>query len=249
MGLRWLWRTWCSAALLGGMALPAAAAGAEPVRINTSELPPYVSASPEAPGALLEIVNELRRRTGIASTVEFFPWRRALHLSANAPRTAIFPLTRTPEREHQYRWLARLYHENFVFMAPRHSPFDVQHPLRHKNLKIGILRGSALAFTLKELGYTHLVEGNSVDECFRYLKGGIVDAVFGDRAIVRTTLKGHGESEFLISEPLRTPTTWLGGSLDFTDAEIALFQKAMREMVADGSYAQILKKYDLPPSP
>jgi polar amino acid transport system substrate-binding protein len=237
-------------ALLASTALHGVAAPLEPIRVGTSELPPYATEdSEQAPGAIHEMVSELLRRTQTAAQIEYFPWRRALFLSTKLPRFAIFPLSRITEREHQYRWIVRLYHEHFVFMSLKDSQFDIRQPLKGKHRRIGLLRGTAMHASLKEMGYTNLVEAATVDECFRYLTTGIVDAVFGDREIVRNAKKDRKDGEFAMSDPVSSPTTWLGGSMDFTDAEIALFQKAMREMIADGSYAQILKKYELPPSP
>jgi polar amino acid transport system substrate-binding protein len=240
---------WCCAALAG---LPAAAVTStpEPIRICTSDLPPFsMEGAPAAPGALYEMVAELIRRTRVPANIEFVPWQRAIYLSTSQGRTALFPLTRSPEREHQYRWLARLYHEHFLFMSRAGSHFDVRHPELGKERRIGVLRGSLMVKVLRDSGYTHVVEAASVNESLRFLRRGIVDAVFGDRSIYRASLHGRAESDYLMSEPMRTTTTWLGGSLDLSEADAELFQKAMKEMIEDGSYAQILKKYELAPGP
>ncbi|MES2017653.1 MAG: transporter substrate-binding domain-containing protein [Pseudomonadota bacterium] len=235
---------------LAGLPAWGAPAPAEPIRIATSELPPFsIDAAPGAPGALHEMVAELMRRTHTPAHIEFVPWQRAIYLSANLSRTAIFPLTRTPERESQYRWLARLYHEHFLFMSVKGSRFDVRQPRQGKERRIGVLRGAVSGTLLKQYGYTHLVQASSVAECVRFLRGGIVDAIFGDRNIFLSALQGHDDSNYLFSEPLHSTTTWLGGSLDFSEAEAAQFQKAMKEMMDDGTYAQIVKKYGLAPGP
>jgi polar amino acid transport system substrate-binding protein len=237
----------CCAVLLGCTALPAACA--ELIRISTSELPPFsIDGNAAAPGALLEMVEELLRRSQRSGTIEFVPWRRALLLSTQ-PRSAIFPLTRSVEREGQYRWLARLYHEHFLFVTLDERQFDVRTPERHKNRRIGMLRGSVMTSTLRKLGYRHIVEAASVDEGIRFLKRGIVDAVFGDRAIIERSMRDSGAASYAMSEPLYTTTTWLAGSPDFTEADAQLFHRGMKEMVDDGTHARILKKYQLPSTP
>lgn len=239
----------CCAALVA--APPACAQAAAPIRIVTSDLPPLsMPSAPAAPGALYEVVEELVRRTRLPASIEFVPWKRALYLSAKLPRTAIFPLTRSSEREGQFRWLARLYHEQFLFMTLKGSKsFDVHEPGRYTGRRIGILRGSLMIKVLRESGYQNIVEASSVDEGIRFLKRGIVDAVFGDRAILLAMIDGRTRNDYALSDNVRTTTTWLGGSLDFTDADAAQFQKAMKEMTDDGTYAAILKKYDLAPGP
>lgn len=223
-------------------------AAAAPLRITTSELAPYaIAGAPDAPGALLELVQELLRRADASGNIEFVPWRRALLLSTTQPRTLIFPLTRLPERETQYRWLVKLYHEHFVFLSNDAKRFDIERPTRSKDQRIGMLRGSAMTHTLRAMGYRNIIEASSVDEGMRFLERGIVDAVCGDRALLQHALKGRRLGTILTSAPISSAVTWLGGSLDVSPAEAALFQRAMKDMVDDGSYARILKKYELAP--
>lgn len=221
----------------------------EPIRIVTSEFPPLVmEGTPALPaGALYDMVDEIARRTGTPLIVEFVPWNRALFLAGSRPRTAVFPLTRNPERERQYRWLVRLYHEHFVFIARKGGIFDIRHPARNKERKIGILRGSAILGELRQRGYMHIVESATMAESLRFLSSGMVDAVFGNETSLRATLKADADTDHVFSGPISSTTTWLGGSLDFRPAEEARLQKAMQAMIADGSYAAILKKYQLHP--
>lgn len=203
----------CAAVLANAPAFASAPAGA-PVRIATSDLPPLsMEHTPAAPGALFEMVEELVRRTKVPANIEFVPWKRAVYLSTNFQRTAIFPLTRSSEREQQYRWLARLYHEHFLFMTLKGSKdFDAAEPARYKARRIGILRGSLMIPKLREAGYMNIVEASSVDESLRFLRRGIVDAVFGDRAIFRASLAGRMDQDYATSAAMHTSTTWLARS-------------------------------------
>ncbi len=247
---RCAWVGWIAAAL--AVATPslsraaALSAGDTPLRIVTSDLPPLsIQASPDHPGALVEIVDELLRRTAVGGKVEFVPWQRAIFLTDTMPRTLIFPLTRSPEREQKYRWLARLHHEQFLFLALAASSFDLNAPASVKQRRIGVLRGSHAMAILNEMGYRNLVQASTVDESLRFLRRGIVDTVFGNRAIYRASLHDAFDTDYRASSPVRTATTWLGSSADLSDADVAAFQKAMQTMLDDGSYARILKKYSL----
>lgn len=249
-----MWKTGCAALCCAALLCAGAqarAAGIDPVRIATSDLPPLsLENTPGAPGALYEVVEEMARRAHVPVNIEFVPWKRAVYMTSSLPRTAIFPLTRSSERETQFRWLVRLYHEHFLFMALKGSrAFDLGNPPSSKARRIGILRGSVMIKVLRENGYKNIVEASTIDENLRFLKRGIVDAIFGDRAIYRAAISGREAQDYTMSEPMRTTTTWLGGSLDFPETDAALLQKAMKEMLEDGSYAQILKKYDLAPGP
>jgi polar amino acid transport system substrate-binding protein len=247
MTLRWGRRTWLGCAVLLGLSGGYGhARAAEPVRISTSELAPYsTERHPGDPGALYEMVDELARRAGAPATIEFVPWRRALFLTTSRPRSAVFPLTRSPEREAQYRWLAPLYHENFIFFSLRNGKFNSASPGRNKERRIGALRGSQIISHLHQLGYTNVVEAASVEESMRFLRRGIVDAICGDREILRSLQGGRMHGDFAVTPTLLATTTWLGGSLDFSEAEAQRFEQAMKSMIEDGSYARILKKYQL----
>jgi ABC-type amino acid transport substrate-binding protein len=236
------------AALAGLTQAPPALAGAAAhMRIVTAHLPPLVLEHGGArPGALYELVQELCRRVQLAPATEFVPWPRALFLASSMPATAIFPLTRQPDREARFRWLAPLYDEHYVFLAPRGGRFDLQHPDSMKTHRITLIRGAAQGAILRELGYRRIVEANSVEEVHRFLLGGMADAAFGERNIIRASLKQRGaEQDFGVSVPVRSTTAWLAGSLDFPEEEAQRFARAMAEMHADGSARRILAKYGL----
>lgn len=218
-----------------------------PLRIVTTHLPPLVM-EPGATqaGALRELVDALCARLDLAPEVAFVPWRRALHMATTMERTAIFPLTRQPDREDRFRWLAPLYEEHYIFAARQGSGFDVQRPLDMKGKRIALLRGAAQAAILEELGFRQLVEASSIDEIHRILLAGMADAVFGERAIVQSSLRTHNaEKDFLRSRPVRSTGAWLAGSLDFSELEARRYRAAMAKLVADGSRRRIFKRYGL----
>jgi polar amino acid transport system substrate-binding protein len=235
-----------AAAISASLPALARAAAARQLRIVTAELPPLAMEKGARPGALAELVNELCRRMQLAAAIEFVPWKRAIFLTAGQPATAIFPLSRLPEREAQFRWLAPLFEENYVFLAPRGRAFDVRRPNAMKDKRITLIRASSLIPVVQGLGFHHIVEARSIDEVHRLLVRGMADAAFGEVSIVRNSLQGRGaESAFDIGTPVRKTVAWLAGPLDFTEAEAALFQKTMKAMVDDGTSRKILKSYGL----
>jgi len=232
-----------SAAAALAMPLGASAGVARKMRIVTSHLPSLVHETGK-PGGVQELVNELCKRAGLAPATRFVPWPRALFLASKTAATAIYPLTRLPGRERDYRWLVPLFDEHFILLAVKGKlrPLEEMKPLR-----IALLRGAAQASILREQGFTRFVEASSIDEVHRFLLGGMADAAFGERRIIQASLKMHGaqEGEFEFSAPVGTTTAWLAGSLDFDDTDVALFQRALASMQADGAQRRILARHDL----
>jgi ABC-type amino acid transport substrate-binding protein len=217
-----------------------------PFGVVTAHLPPLVMEGSGRHGALRDIVEELFRRMRLAPRIDFRPWPRAVMMATTRRAMAIFPLTRMPSREAQFRWLAPLYEENYIFLAPRTSGFDIERPREMKHLRIALIRGAAQAAMLRELGFQALVEAASVDEVHRFLLGGMADAAFGERGIIANALRTRkAENDFHTSEPVRSSTAWLAGSLDFTEKEARRFQDGMAGMVADGTTRRILASYQL----
>ncbi|MCS0630060.1 transporter substrate-binding domain-containing protein [Telluria mixta] len=228
-------------------AMSGARAEQAPLHIVTAHLPPLVmSPGDRQPGALRELVDALCKRLGLAPDIEFMPWRRALYVATTAPHTAIFPVTRLPEREGQFRWLAPLYEENYIFLAQKGSDFDVQRPQDMKERRIALLRGAAQAAILRDLGFERLVEASSIDEVHRFLLAGMADAAFGERAIIHRSLEMRGEEKnFRLGRPVRSTTAWLAGSLDIGERDAARWRAAMAELVADGTQKRIFRQYGL----
>ncbi|UGQ47083.1 substrate-binding periplasmic protein [Massilia endophytica] len=223
-------------------------AAAAPLRVVTSDIPPLAIAnSPARPGALVDLVREMARRAEVEIQVEYVPWKRALFLVSTVPNTAIFPITRTPEREKVYRWLVPLHYERFVFIAEE-GKTDVRNIAALKNKRIAILRGSVQMENLKRQGFTKLLETTTVQGGVRLVRTGIADAVFGDQDIISGTAHVFfPDMRYAISDPLVTTETWLGGSTDVSDAVASRLQAAMKGIVKDGTYARVLRSYGLKP--
>jgi len=234
-------------ALGAGRALAETAPLPASLRIVTAHLPPLVMAPGGAQaGALGELVDALCYRLDVKPELAFMPWRRALYLATTMQHTAIFPLTRLADREAQFRWLAPLYEENYIFMAQQGRDFDVRHPREMTGKRIALLRGAAQSAILGELGFRRLVEAASIDEVHRFLLAGMADAAFGERAIIRSSLRMRGqEKDFRLGEPVRTTSAWLAGSLDISELEAKRFGDAMAALLADGTQARIFRQYGL----
>lgn len=236
------------AACLNVTALPALAAPIAPFHLSAGVLPPFaIEAGTGAPGALVEIVQQIATTNHAELDIKFYPWQRAVVLPLNVSRTVVLPLTRTAEREPKYRWLVKLYQQNFVFVARAGSELNLSSTASLKAKRVAVLRGSPHFKYLRGLGFINVFEATSTEELQRMLFRGIADIVFGGEAIQKSTIRQQGgdEKSLVFGPTVQTGDIWLAGSFDFTDAEAAEMQRAMDTLKANGSLAKILKKYGL----
>ena len=241
---RHCWLALCLAMLV----LPATGGELAALRVVAADLPPFsVASGSGTPGALVEIVELLAATAGVATKVEFVPWKRATVLPQSGKRIAIFPLTRTPERERQYRWLVKLFKQDFVLVARRSSALPLDDTDAMRGRRILVLRGSPHLKYLQEQGFKLVTEATSVEDMQRMLVAGMADAIYGSEAINRAILgRTHRTmAEFTFSAPLNSGDIWLGGSLDFSDADAKALRSALDKVIADGRYQAILQRYQL----
>lgn len=231
-------------------ALPAMALAAEPapLKLMVGDMPPYAIASAAAttaPGSLVEIAQELGRRVGSPVEVQFYPWSRAVVMVSLAPRTLVLPITRTEEREHKYRWLAKIYKQRLIFVG-QHGNRKLADPALLTQSRLAVLRGTPYKQLLLDAGYTDVAECATIKECVRMVKTGIADASFGAEDTHRTAAStgGNKSTDFDYSPPFRHSEVWLAGSLDISEEEARKWRTTLDTMRTDGSFARILHKYN-----
>lgn len=241
----------CGLLVLLASALPAQAAGLQPWQIVSGDLPPFaIEHTPKRPGLLVELVEAMSARAGQTSKVQFFPWARALAMASSQPRTAILPLTRTPEREANFQWLVRLYVQRFVFINNRpRPPINTLDSARQQ--RIVVLRGSPNYLQLMQNGFlpNQVVQASSTEEMQRFLERGLVDAIYGGDVINLEKVRSSGRqlADFQVGMVLASGDVWLAAGKGMEEAERSVLQAAYDSLQADGSLARLFARYGLTP--
>lgn len=239
----------CLLLLALGCALPLRAETAAPLQVVTADFPPFaVDGQPEHPGLEVELVQQMLQRVGQPATVAFYPWVRALAMTASQPRVAVLPLTRTPEREAHYQWLVKLGQQHFVFINRRTSA-PVTTLEQARKLKLVVLRGSPnLAQLLsRQFGENQVAQVTRVDDMVRMLDRGMVDAIYGGDAInmENIRLSGRNPADYQVGMTVESADIWLGGGKGFSEAERQTWQQAYDAMVKDGTVARLYRSYQV----
>ena len=78
------------------------------IRVVSEMMPPYQFYDGErVVGTNVELLNGVFSKANIPfPDVELYPWTRAYNLALKHENTFIFPIVRTPEREHLFEWVA-----------------------------------------------------------------------------------------------------------------------------------------------
>ncbi|MAM88860.1 MAG: hypothetical protein CME36_16270 [unclassified Hahellaceae] len=219
------------------LSLTAAMAQAQSVTLKlvATDYPPYLYAEDgEAKGLEAEIIREVfERRLGVAVNFEFYPWRRAQQMIESGAAD-LFVAAATPERR-EFAEVGRVplgYWSYSVVVNGTAAPAELFYQHDIKSLK---------AFRLIALGGSSWVEeylpmlefewANSVEQMFKMLLHGRVDAIVGGSAVLRQYLVAHPAQQ-IVELPLAGPPVPLYLQFSEKSKHKALLGKAEAELVA-----------------
>lgn len=232
----------------------AAAKGpAKEMRLLAAELPPYTFQIPpanvsETPGTdygfVLEVVTEMARRVGHSGRVEFMPWGEAQRLAETQPNVGILALTRTPERETRYRWLANVVTDDLILVGSQ--GIDVSSLAKVRERPVGVLARSGAEALLKEQGFTRIKAQPEEWMNARLIQQRRIDAWLAPRLMVIYAMREIGGNLEALSfgEIVRKSEIYFAASKDLPDAEAEKWEKAFAAVKADGTYQRIEHEYN-----
>jgi len=202
--------------------------------IVAAEIAPYVHEERgEVRGLVAEVVRKAARHLGRSDQIEMLPWPRAQSLTregTGAGARLIIPLTRTPERENLYKWISLILSDDAVMVTLKSRRLNIESDKDARSLVVGMLRGSPLEAELFARNYPRLDPG--IDEALnaRKLKTGRIDAWLVARMVAPFTWRsaGYDPADLAYGMKVRTNDLWLAGSRSISDAEVALWQNAIR---------------------
>jgi polar amino acid transport system substrate-binding protein len=126
------------------------------VRLVTSEFAPLQYGNNNPKGYVVDLLDKLRpillKKHNIElGNIEFFPWRRAIQIASNDKNTLFFSLSRTPQRENKFIWMAEVSpYRQAIFSLEKtgknqsETPFNNWQELVHSHRILAIQSGSQL---------------------------------------------------------------------------------------------------------
>ena len=233
-------------------------AAGEPVSLSImmAEIPPLVMKIDGKPkGVLNDLGLELIKRTTPSPFLKFdqnpevFPWARAYRNLKAGPGKIMLQMVRLPEREDLFSWGWPLMNLEFSFATIKEPAVDsIEQALTHK--LVGVYQNSRLELYLRKNGFgdTNLLPVMSSKQNFNLLRYGRIDSWFSLRDEARWLASTAEPAEqLIIGAPILQSKIWMVASKDVPGSVLSILNQAMVEILSDGTYQNIRRKYGLAP--
>lgn len=204
-------------------------------------------------GIMIDLLEEVGKRTGIKFTYKLHPWKRAYAMS-NAGKGAIIGFSKTTERMKTWHYSIPMYHDELVLVTTAKNKFEFTGLENLNGRKIGTKRGTSYGddfeASLKK-GHFVIVKGNNRKNQLRMLLVDRLDAVLlsPGRVALSTiiaeseVLKQH-KDDFVILEPsYKLDPNYLGIPKSMNKEHLLpIINKALKEISSDGTHKLIVEK-------
>ena len=246
LGMSWNAAGWI---LLWLLALPAETqplASHAGVLLLTEEWPPYNYVEQgRLSGASVRIVQALLRELGRSDPIRVYPSQRAKLLLESQPRSMMFSMFRTPQREAQYKWIGPIGRDAIYFYQRKGSPLQVRTLQDAKTVSVIACRQAGLVFNLlTAAGFTNLdATAYTGRQVYSKLLRGRAELAISDSPLgVQYLLQQMGLPEDVLQQTqvkVVESDLYIAASLDFPDSEIALWQQALDRLRARGEIERL----------
>jgi len=159
----------------------------------TNEFPPYTIIKEDAfSGIAVEIVEKISNLAGCSCEIITLPWKRALKESQSR-NLLLFPYTRRPYRENQFKWIGPIMTDTFVFAVNRKYNRHFSAIDDFRELEIGVVQGTPTVYRLKKMGFKKLQPVmQEKQNAFKMVFGDRIDAWYVPELILTRTLRSEG---------------------------------------------------------
>lgn len=215
--------------------------------IYTEALPPLNFAeNGKITGQATEVVRELMERTGTAADIQLVTWEEGYKAVMEKPNAALFSVAMTPERKPLLQWVGPIALVNANFYARKGSDFGVSRLEDAKKLpKIVVVKDYYTEQFLRKEGFTNLESVATEEIAVRKLLNGEAQLFPGSNITMPALLKRVNATMSEVESVLNLSTNmvYVTFSQGTSPELVALWQKTLDEMKADGTFRQIYAKW------
>lgn len=230
--------------LASALAGPAGAARATPPIWAGHDIPPFLWQGAKGPeGYAFDIFQRVVKQAQVAADLRIYPWARTLRMLQEGQAQAALVVTRTPEREAQFRWLFPVGSFRYVVLTRQQLAPAPGELAALKPLRVGALRASVGRSLLEPAGITQVVEGKDFVDLLALLNRGIVDAVFGPEPALRTVAARAGGAGLQLTALTAVHEFYAAAGAAMSDPTVQRLRAAYQQLVDSGVVAQLRKQH------
>lgn len=200
-------------------------------------------ASRPAAGAATDTVRAVMARAGIVHSLDPLPWKRAYNTALERADACVYPTSRIPERERQFKWVGPISQIDWVLMARADRGMQLRSLDDARGLRIGTYHGDVRDQYLHARGFD--VDPVTDDLANpRKLMLNRVDLWATSIQRATGTVKRLGYTGKIV--PVLTfnrTSLYLACNHAVPDALVARMNEALASMERDGSRRAILEKH------
>ena len=226
---------------------------AEPYQVVTEEWAPYnYQENHQLTGMATEIVRAIMALTGDDFELVLLPSMRTTHVLQTRPKTIMYSLFRTPEREPLYKWVGPIVEESIhpYQLATAAQPVNSLEQLLRAP-QISTRHAGLMPEMLQSLGFKNLDRSAAESQqLYRMLLAGRTDIIVGDTdagvsyysrqlSIAPGTLRQ-------IPIELYRASLYIAFSRDCDDKLLAAWARALEQLRHSGELQRIQRRYEQP---
>lgn len=222
------------------------------IQIYTEASPPYSymtgkDTTRKILGSSVDIVNEIQARTGYVNKINMSVWTDAYSVVQYLPNSAIFNITRTPERENMFQWVGPISSSRSYFYTLKSSGLTVTTIAQAKALKsVATPAGWFTYDYLVKNGFQNIVATSRTSlEAFQQLIKGEVQALLMTDLDVKWLADLSKVPLSDLSQQLQASDLkdYIAFSLNTPATTVQLWQQKLDAMKADKTFDTIWNKW------
>jgi polar amino acid transport system substrate-binding protein len=216
---------------------------AEPLEVLTADVRPLSIADGPRRGIVLDIVREALRAVGHEAHFTFLPFAEALQKTQARAGTLMAPLARSPQREQNFTWIAKVVDVPQAMGTLRGKP-TVDLDGARRLARIGIVKGDVQESFLKETGFANLVPFGSAREAAEALAAGQIDAWYATATEIVLQFEAVGRpGTASVGPAIQVVPVWLAGNKDTASIPVDAVNAAVVRMERSGAIDRIFRSY------
>ena len=111
--------------------------------------------------------------------ISMVSWNRGYRKVLKSPNTALFTISRTPAREHLFKWVGPLFQSNHVLFAKKSSNLKFQNLSDVLSHSVATIHGDISEISLQQIGFPdyNMAKADNLERAFRMMESDRVEMI------------------------------------------------------------------------